>query len=431
MRIEFMTLALRKGELVMQMCRSRVMRILSVSFILLLTLLLPVCGNVVEDEPPPPPPPPSKPDLVDSGSYFEQLIPNPVSWGEDFQALCQVGNDSKVDAGPFYIDVYASVNQTFYKANAYFIARQQVPSMPAWESDVIIVIEPDDMIEFPSIPSGYYYIHYVIDSTNSIGESDESNNVGLCTNGTLYVQEGGGNGGGDDHGDTRQTATPVNINTNIQGGIGSSDDLDYFRFNATSGKSYTIETTLGTLTDSVLWLYNSSGLELDYDDDDGVGLASKISWNCNQTGSYFASVGGYGASTGSYSLRITEGEESGVTGISLNKLSISLVEGNTEQLTATITPSDATNQNVTWSSSDNSKATVSSSGLVTAVSSGTAYITVTTEDGGFTDTCTVTILSGTFTDTNTGLIWQDNNYETTHDWQGAVDYCSNRQLKGY
>ena len=182
-----------------------------------------------------------------------------------------------------------------------------MPSMPAWGSDVIIVIEPDDMIEFPSIPSAYYYIHYVIDSTNAIGESDESNNVGMCTNGTLYVQEGGD----DDHGDTTQTATAVSFNTNIQGDIGTSDDLDFFRFNATSDRSYTLEITLGTLTDSVLWLYNSSGVELDYDDDGGVGRASKISWNCNQTGTYYAAVGGYGINTGSYSLRITEDGDSG------------------------------------------------------------------------------------------------------------------------
>lgn len=37
----------------------------------------------------------------------------------------------------------------------------------------------------------------------------------------------------------------------------------------------------------------------------------------------------------------------------------------------------------------------------------------------------------TFTDTNTGLIWQDNNYETTHNLQSAVDYCSNLNLAGY
>ena len=84
-----------------------------------------------------------------------------------------------------------------------------------------------------------------------------------------------------------------------------------------------------------------------------------------------------------------------VEGISLNKTSTTLVvisgTGQTEQLTATITPADAVNKNVTWTSSNPAVATVSSTGLVTAVAKGTATITVTTEDGGYTATCTVKV----------------------------------------
>src|SRR3990172_6443661 len=80
-----------------------------------------------------------------------------------------------------------------------------------------------------------------------------------------------------------------------------------------------------------------------------------------------------------------------VTGVSLNKSTTTIDVGSTEQLIATITPANATNQSVTWSSSDTSIATVSSSGLVTAKSAGkSAIITVTTVDGSFTDVCTVT-----------------------------------------
>ncbi len=80
-----------------------------------------------------------------------------------------------------------------------------------------------------------------------------------------------------------------------------------------------------------------------------------------------------------------------VTGVSLDKSELSLSEGGKYTLTATITPSDATNQNVTWSSDNTTVATVSDSGVVTAVAEGTANITVTTEDGGHTATCTVTV----------------------------------------
>jgi len=79
-----------------------------------------------------------------------------------------------------------------------------------------------------------------------------------------------------------------------------------------------------------------------------------------------------------------------VTGVTLNQTAISLNVGNTQTLTATVSPSDATDKTVTWSSSNTAVATVSS-GVVTAVAQGTAVITVTTADGGKTANCNITV----------------------------------------
>lgn len=79
-----------------------------------------------------------------------------------------------------------------------------------------------------------------------------------------------------------------------------------------------------------------------------------------------------------------------VTGVDI-PTTASVEVGSTTQLTATISPSNATNQNVSWSSGNTSVATVASDGTVTGVSAGTAVITVTTADGNYTDTCTVTV----------------------------------------
>ena len=76
--------------------------------------------------------------------------------------------------------------------------------------------------------------------------------------------------------------------------------------------------------------------------------------------------------------------------MSLSPKILSLNPGKGGTLTATITPDNATNQNVTWKSSDTKVATVDN-GLVTAVGLGTTTITVTTTDGDFKDTCTVTV----------------------------------------
>ena len=80
-----------------------------------------------------------------------------------------------------------------------------------------------------------------------------------------------------------------------------------------------------------------------------------------------------------------------VTGVSLNKTSLTMTVGDTQTLAATVTPSNASNKSVTWSSSDTSVATVSSSGVVTAKAAGSATITVTTNDGGKKATCSVTV----------------------------------------
>jgi uncharacterized protein YjdB len=79
-----------------------------------------------------------------------------------------------------------------------------------------------------------------------------------------------------------------------------------------------------------------------------------------------------------------------VTGVTLNQSSLTLAVNGTAVLTPTVEPNNATNKNVSWSSSNPGVATVNN-GTVTAVSAGSATISVTTADGGFFDTCDVTV----------------------------------------
>ena len=80
-----------------------------------------------------------------------------------------------------------------------------------------------------------------------------------------------------------------------------------------------------------------------------------------------------------------------VSSVSLSEESLTLTEGGTASLTATVLPENADNKEVDWSSSDSGVATVDANGLVTAVAAGSATITVTTVDGGKTATCAVTV----------------------------------------
>ena len=97
-----------------------------------------------------------------------------------------------------------------------------------------------------------------------------------------------------------------------------------------------------------------------------------------------------GGKTATCSVTVNAAEVS-VTGISLNESSLTMTEGETQTLTATIYPSNATDKSVTWSSNNPSIATVSNSGVVMAVKAGNATITVKTNNGGKTATCSVTV----------------------------------------
>ncbi len=80
-----------------------------------------------------------------------------------------------------------------------------------------------------------------------------------------------------------------------------------------------------------------------------------------------------------------------VKSVELDKTTLELKEGESQQLVATITPSNATNKDVTWTSSDETIATVDENGNVTAVKAGEATITVTTANRNRKATCAVTV----------------------------------------
>ena len=97
-----------------------------------------------------------------------------------------------------------------------------------------------------------------------------------------------------------------------------------------------------------------------------------------------------------------------VTGVSLTKSSTTVSINGTEQLLANLA-SNATDRSLLWTSSNSSIVSVNATGLITGKAIGSAVITVTTQDGSFTATCTVTV-----NDTNiavTGVSLNHSNYE--------------------
>ena len=121
-----------------------------------------------------------------------------------------------------------------------------------------------------------------------------------------------------------------------------------------------------------------------------LGKVSKVTFNV--TGS---SDNGYGFSQPAYfayddvAVRFEKaGADVPATGVTLDKTALSLTEGESATLTATVEPENATDKAIVWTSSDNAVATVEN-GVVTAVKAGTA--TITAACGAAADTCTVAV----------------------------------------
>ncbi len=92
-----------------------------------------------------------------------------------------------------------------------------------------------------------------------------------------------------------------------------------------------------------------------------------------------------------YSCKKEKDKSVAVTEVRLDKTATTLVEGDTEELMATVMPENATDKGIEWKSDNESVATVSQTGLVTALKDGSATITVITNDGGLKATCDVTV----------------------------------------
>ncbi len=173
----------------------------------------------------------------------------------------------------------------------------------------------------------------------------------------------------------------------------------------------------------------------------------KVTWKSSY---YYASVSETGlvttdSNTGTIQIIVTTEENNytdtceitivrPVMGVTINTKTLSLVKGRTSTLSANFDPYNATNQNVIWSNTNPEVASVDSLGVVTALGGGSDTIIVTTEDGGYSDSCFLTVtvpVSGVAFEITDTIILVDDAYQMQHTvlpldaTNQAVTYSSN------
>lgn len=182
----------------------------------------------------------------------------------------------------------------------------------------------------------------------------------------------------------------------------ASANTHYVTFNIASSYAVKKCTVYATAYDSGRWLLNGNAASSGSLGDKGTAIAnvtSPLIWNfaTGQTSLTFKKDNGSNGNQKRltiYRIVCEYGNVSNtpVTGVTVAPTSWELMVGESKALAATVSPVSATNKNISWESDDEDVATVTSSGVVKAVSAGTAKITVTTEDGSKTATCDVTVI---------------------------------------
>ena len=235
------------------------------------------------------------------------------------------------------------------------------------------------------LPAGTYYMDFVF-----------WNNYDACTVEVKYTESEIWE---RELNETIATANIINVNSPVSGsyrdeGTGGVDK-DFYKFSLEKAGKIHIEWE-GSVPNDLPWnvfLFDSAQNEL---------LSKQIRSSEAESlkneeltlpaGTYFIEVTANWGNSDDYTITVNYTESNAITNISLNKSNADILIGDTLALTATVTPSDASNQTVSWVSSDENIATVTSEGLVTGINAGTATIMAKTDDGDKTATCVVTVL---------------------------------------
>lgn len=209
---------------------------------------------------------------------------------------------------------------------------------------------------------------------------------------------------------------PVIVKGAEEGSAVTGITLDKSTLALAPGKTVTLAATVAPQTAAnkeVRWTSSNTGVAT-------VDATGKVTATANGTAVITVSTvdGGY---TAQCTVTVSEDtpEVVAVENVKLDRSSLTLDVGETEQLTATVTPENAANKSVRWRSNDENVVSVDANGKLTAIDSGIATVTVTTEEGNFTALCKVTVVDPDDTTTDTETKPDGSTVTTVEDVNGS------------
>lgn len=199
-----------------------------------------------------------------------------------------------------------------------------------------------------------------------------------------------------------ETAMPLSAGSQITGFLSKNDTMDFYSFYVPYTQTVKISyTAMISYSYFQLWNKDFQSLRKQYVSTGSESAPKTYVYEGDLTpGTYYLKIYPSGSTTGRYRLKWETSQKIvNVSSITISGAK-SLKKGQTLTLTASVSPSNATYQSVTWRSSNTSVATVSSSGTVTAKGVGTTTITATATDGSnVSKSCTISVTVATTTTT--------------------------------
>ncbi len=114
----------------------------------------------------------------------------------------------------------------------------------------------------------------------------------------------------DDHADRLEDATPVGVGEAVAATMDYPGDIDFFLFDAERGEAYQIDVAPDDFWDSTATLYDGKGSLLEFNDDHGDSLASRIVWTAPASESVYVAAASWWE-TGTYTLTVTRQPSTG------------------------------------------------------------------------------------------------------------------------
>ncbi len=228
-------------------------------------------------------PPTDYADLVDDGNASSGFSPSTVTRDvTGYSAWNDTRNSGTASSGTFDVDFYASTN-TIISTGDYFIGRAAVSSISPFSFANVSLTGT-----FPqAIPAGTYNVGWILDADGEVPEFLENNNTAV-TSGLITVLDPCSLDAHEPNGSSG-TANPISLNTSQTHSICLEGDEDWMQFVLSEELEVTIATTGPTASDTVVYLYNSSVVQIGYDDDGGPGLYSLLT-GVYPAGTYYIRV---------------------------------------------------------------------------------------------------------------------------------------------